>query len=163
MVTLPVHLIVNGIISKKKSRTFFIIIFKAWDFSQLIERVLAGVVSVSLVRENLREFRENNKHIIRTTDKCRNPDSPNLICSGHGTCECDKCKCNEDDDGQYTGMPRIIQFSKLLFWSTFAPAEQSVGSRDLSEEKDSYLTLSKFAKWQLFSIENDNFLHWTIA
>ena len=74
------------------------------------------------LRERPREFRENNKQIIRTTDKCRNPDSPNLICSGHGTCECDKCKCNEDDDGQYTGIPRIIQFLRvgcLITWLIF--------------------------------------------
>ena len=33
-------------------------------------------------------------HIILCTGK---------LCSGHGTCECGQCKCDEDANGQYSG------------------------------------------------------------
>ncbi|XP_066947764.1 integrin beta-PS isoform X1 [Macrobrachium rosenbergii] len=35
-------------------------------------------------------------------DNCINPDG-NTICSGNGVCECNQCKCNETEDGRYSG------------------------------------------------------------
>ena len=106
------------------------------------------------LRENPREFRENNKQIIRTTDKCRNPDSPNLICSGHGTCECDKCKCNEDDDGQYTGMPRIIHFLKvdcLITWLIFQTKMTTFSPwTNFSETSRHFVQIRQKVTWQSF-------------
>lgn len=35
-------------------------------------------------------------------DNCINPDG-NTICSGNGVCECNQCKCNETEEGRYSG------------------------------------------------------------
>ena len=40
-----------------------------------------------------------------STDSCITPygEFINLECSGHGECECGKCKCKETKEGQYSG------------------------------------------------------------
>ena len=40
-----------------------------------------------------------------SNDTCITPYGQfvNQLCSGHGTCECGKCKCDETPEGQYSG------------------------------------------------------------
>ena len=58
-----------------------------------------------------------------SNDTCITPwgEFLNQLCSGHGTCECGKCKCQETADGQYSG-----QFCEdcpvsltILYWVFF--------------------------------------------
>ena len=58
-----------------------------------------------------------------SNDTCITPwgEFLNQLCSGHGTCECGKCKCQETADGQYSGQfcedcPVCLTFLHKVFY-----------------------------------------------